>query len=396
MNVTASAPGASWDREGAEAPLCNVSVDGKLNQNMVIFQGEQSWTYKVFLGRFATGQHDLLVERDPRWSAPNAGLHLEKIEFRQLDPRDREYLAVAHAPILQARADTIGRYSDLPLLMYYEELPSEKGKILQYTIIFTNEDGGTATDALMARWGRTTDIEYVYRVHLDDSGKVLREVFQAPDHREQDFRGDKEDGHPFILDATLNNVFSDRGHTAVHYRMLPFREELGGASREKVMDEHPWTYRLSAQEMQKEQKVRAYGVDEGAKIGDARQYLYLEFLSENNGCGLVAWAKRSGDPRWHSSHKGRLDFSITRGAWARTAIELPPGTSAAEIAEVSIECVDIRDPRNYGSSPRPTASLQQTVRGFLLNRDYVPVAVFDRNTNVQLASGQMTSIFSGH
>jgi hypothetical protein len=111
---------------------------------------------------------------------------------------------------------------------------------------------------------------------------------------------------------------------------------------------------------------------------------------------LIAWAKRSGDPHWHSSHKGRLDFSITRGAWARTTIELPPGTRAAEIEEVAIECVDIRDPRNYGSSPRPTASLQQTVRGFLLNRDYVPVAVFDRNTNVQLASGQMTSIFSGH
>jgi len=394
MNVTASAPGASWDREGAEAPLCNVYVDGKLNQSIVIFQGEQSWTYKVFLGRFAPGQHDLLVERDARWSAPNAGLHLETIEFRQLEPGDREYIAVAHAPILQARADTIGRYSDLPLLMYYEELPDEIGKSLQYTIIFTNEDGGTATDALMSRWGRTTDIEYIYRLHLDGSGKILREVFQAPDHKEQDFHGEKEDGHPLILNATLNNVFSDRGQTSVHYRMLPFREELGAASREKVMDENPWTYRLSAQEMQKEQKVRAYGVEAGAKIGDVRDYLHLEFLSQNNGCGLIAWAKRSGDPHWHSSHQGRLDFSITRGAWVRTTIELPPGTNAAEIEEVAIECVDIRDPRNYGSSPRPTASVQQSVRGFLLDRDYVPVAVFDRSINVQLASGQMTSIFA--
>jgi hypothetical protein len=394
MNVAASAPGASWEREGAEAPLCNVYVDGKLNQNIVIFQGEQSWTYKVFLGKFTPGQHELLVERDARWSAPGAGLHLEEVEFKQLAPGDREYVAVSHAPILQARADTIGRYSDLPLLMYYEELPAETGKVLQYTIIFTNEDAGTATDALMARWGRTTDIEYIYRVHLDDSGRVLREVFQAPEHKEQDFRGEKEGDHPLILNATLNNVFSDRGYTAVHYRMLPFREELGGASREKVMDENPWTYRLSAQEMQKEQKVREYGVEAGAKIGDARNYLYLEFSSQNNGCGLIAWAKRAGDPSWHNSHRGRLDFSITRGGWVRTTIELPPGTNATEIEQVALECVDIRDPRNYGNSPRPTATLQQNVRGFLLNRDYVPAPVFENSINLHLAGGQKANIFT--
>jgi hypothetical protein len=278
--------------------------------------------------------------------------------------------------------------------MYYEDLPSPTNNIIQYTIIFTNEDGGTPTDALMARWGRTTDIEYVYRVHLDRSGKILKEVFQAPDHKEADFHGEKDGLHPLILDATLNNVFSDRGHTPVHYRMLPFRVDLSNASRENVMDQNPWIYRLTAQEMHKEQKVRPFGVQAGQKIGDPRDYLYIEFFSQNDGCGLVAWAKRAADPNWHSSHKGRLDYSITRSGWARTTIELPPGTNASNIEQVALECLDIRDPRTYPNSIPPHASLQEAVRGFLLNRDYVPVSLFDRTINSQLIGGQKSNVFS--
>ena len=51
------------------------------------------------------------------------------------------------------------------LLMYYEILHEANGNlIVRYTAIFTNEDGGTQTAALMARWGRATDIEWVYQI----------------------------------------------------------------------------------------------------------------------------------------------------------------------------------------------------------------------------------------
>ena len=49
-------------------------------------------------------------------------------------------------------------------------------------MIFTNEDGGTATDRLMATWGRTTDIEFVYGVDVDGAGTVVAEEFQGPGH----------------------------------------------------------------------------------------------------------------------------------------------------------------------------------------------------------------------
>ena len=65
--------------------------------------------------------------------------------------------------MLFARLNTVGRFSDIPLLLYCERLKDEGEDVLQYTVIFSNEDGGTSTRTLMARWGRTTDIEYVYR-----------------------------------------------------------------------------------------------------------------------------------------------------------------------------------------------------------------------------------------
>ena len=41
------------------------------------------------------------------------------------------------------------------------------GTRLRYSVVFSNEDGGTPADRLLATWGRLTDIEYVYGVELD-------------------------------------------------------------------------------------------------------------------------------------------------------------------------------------------------------------------------------------
>ena len=394
LSLTATAPGADWGKEGAEAPLCDVLIDGKLNQNVVIFRGERRWAYKVFLGRFTAGKHELEVRRNSQWSAPHAGLKLESADLSELTSSDPDYVAIKHAPILMGRADTIGRYSDLPLLMWYEELPVRSGRLLQYSIVFTNEDGGTATDALMARWGRTTDIEYIYRVQFDAAGKIVKEVFQAPDHKDLDFQGEKIAEHPLLLDATLNNVFSDHGNTAVQYRMLPFKVDLSDGSRERVMDMNPWTYYLSALEMNKEGKTREYGGDGGSKISDARNYLYLEFNGENKGCGLVGWIKLQNDAKWYSSHRGHLDLSVVRSGWARTAIELPPGVNSSKIEQVALECLDLRDPRTYESTSRPWARVVKAVRGFMLSPDYVPAVRFERATDITLSGGEKQTVYS--
>jgi len=80
--------------------------------------------------------------------------------------------------VLFARANTVAKPSDIPLIVYCERLSENGVGFLQYTVIFSNEDGGTSTRALMARWGRTTDVEYVYRAFPG------RATIQAKDHKE--------------------------------------------------------------------------------------------------------------------------------------------------------------------------------------------------------------------
>ena len=53
---------------------------------------------------------------------------------------------------------------------------------LKYSVIFSNEDGGTPGVALMARWGRTTDIELAYEVEVRN-GRAVQGRYQGPDHR---------------------------------------------------------------------------------------------------------------------------------------------------------------------------------------------------------------------
>src|SRR2546430_7576501 len=156
------------------------------------------------------------------------------------------------APVLHARANTVGRFTDVPILMWYEVVPTSRGREFRYSVVFTNEDGGTATDRLMATWGRTTDIEFVYGVELDAAGRVVAEQFQGAGHEMPAFGGRRDARHPLLWIATDNNMVSDRGTTTVRYAPAPEHFELTDVSREAVMDAHPWSYALAGQEMQRE------------------------------------------------------------------------------------------------------------------------------------------------
>jgi hypothetical protein len=78
---------------------------------------------------------------------------------------------------------------------------------IEYTTIWSNEDGGTNTPALMARWGRTTDIEWIYRLVLGDRGRILREAYQGPNHETKQFTGAKLGRHPLLVNVRLNRGF---------------------------------------------------------------------------------------------------------------------------------------------------------------------------------------------
>jgi len=241
---------------------------------------------------------------------------------------------------------------------------------------------------LMARWGRTTDVEYIYRAWLDAHGAVTRATIQARDHQEVEFRGHREGPHPVLIPSTDNNMVSDEGSSPVRYQIPPVVMDLSAHSREQIMDEHPMAYRVMAQELKRENKLRPFGSVDGEKVSDPRNYLYLEARVANRNSGIAALVRLRGDERWRSSHLGRNDYAISRDGWVRTTVELPPGTTAAQIEEIGFECL-VSDEEK----PEPlsgTCRLEQVSKAFLLDGEYRPrPSVWATNVPVEIPSGQM-------
>lgn len=367
-------PGSDWAQPGREAAVAAIRLDDAAPHYLTLYAGPREHTYSVFLGPVAPGEHRLHVERDPQWSARGSGFEWLSAEFRTYPPDDPDYLFIAHAPILHARQDTLGRFSDVPLHAYCERLRENGRTVLQYTVIFSNEDGGTSTRALMARWGRTADIEYVYRVELTPAGAPGRATIQTRDHKDVEFDGEHVGWHPVLYVVTRNNMVAAHGPATLPYRLAPELADLGGASREKVMDELPILYEVAARELEREGKLRPFGVVDGEKISDPRNYLYVEMKLANRNSAVAVLVRLQGEDRWRSSHLGRSDYAIPRDGWVRTTIELPPGVEPARLAEIGLHCLVVPT-RINGKDLWPEAGhcrIEALGRVFLLGRDYRP------------------------
>ena len=347
-------PGADWAISGKEAAVAVIRVDGGEPQHVITWGGP----YRIFLGRLSAGGHDLTIERDPELS--RAPLKIGPVNFEE--HTEPEY---AHAPVLYARPDTVGNFSDVPLLMYVERL----GDSLQYTVIFSNEDGGTSTRALMARWGRTTDIEYIYRVW---PGKN-RAIVQGKDHKEASFTGPHSGSHPLLIPFTMNNMVTGaQKPSALRFQLAPVIVGDLGGSRERVMDQHPATYSVMAKELIRERKLRPFGEIDGQKISDPRNYLYVEYnASHSRSAMTVSVALKDG--RIFAGDLGRIDYAISRDGPVRTTVELPPGTRPADIEHLQFQCI-VAPPEKSGEA-MPLAGeceLRRVQQAFLLDVSGLP------------------------
>lgn len=339
------APGADWSRKGAEAAVARLRVDEAEPFHVIVY-GDRRVPYRAFLGRLGAGPHRLVVERDEKLSASPA-LEIGGAKFTEDNSA-----AVQRAPVLSLREDTIGRFSDVPLLVYAEKLP---GGGLEYTVIFSNEDGGHSTVGLMARWGRTTDIEYVCR-HLDSGG-----IVQGPGHADVPFRGPYLNGHPKLIAVTENNMVGP-GAGSLSLHLVPIEASLGGHSREVMMDRYPWTYALASQELIREGRTK--------DIRDPRNYLYLEARISNRDSRLAFKVRLTTETVWRTSHRNDPKLAIERGGWVRSTIELPEGTGPRQIAEFSYECLPERE------GAKPVCRVEDLAPLFFLTPDYAPGRAF--------------------
>ena len=259
--------------------------------------------------------------------------------------------------------------------------------MLEYTVIWSNEDGGTDTPQLMARWGRTTDIEWIYRITLDARGRVLSEVYQAPNHETKAFTGARLGVHPMLETGTANNnmVQVDDPRAATGYRFIPDTSQTlpPRRAREAVMDANPWTYQVMAKEMIREGKVEPVASPATPEMSDQRNYLWVEVdkdtsyptpPADGTWVGTALQVKLRDDPRWYASNHGVPDSSIQRDDPAATTVELPRGKVAADVEAIKAVAVPVAraDPSPAPAPADYRIEVTSLNRGFFLGADFTP------------------------
>ncbi|WP_433468226.1 hypothetical protein [Spirillospora sp. CA-128828] len=385
ISFTASAPGVSWVRKGAESAVVSIAVDGRHVTDLVVPSSDPT-PRSLGLGHVGKGRHTVTL-RFAQGSAPAA----RRVTLRRPQVRmpAADALALRHAPVVVGRTGWPfgdpyqNATTDTPLIAWHETRPAATPghQIIEYSVVWSNEDGGTDTPALMARWGRTTDIEWIYRVEVDAAGRRVdgTAVYQAPMHLTLKFTGRYEGDHPVLQTCTQNNNMCDviSPDPPLRFLLDASRTRPDGRAREVVMDREPWTYRIAAQEMVREGKIENPSDPATREVGDQRTYLFVEFAKTTGaatgtgsvpGVALGVRLKSAPSTLYRSDHD-EPTWSIDRDGAVATTVELPEGTAVSDIA--SIEA--IRRPTGSGDNGAP-ATVTSINRGFFLDDSYLPQA----------------------
>jgi hypothetical protein len=245
-------------------------------------------------------------------------------------------------------------------------------------VIWSNEDGGTNTPALMAQWGRTTDIEWVYRVEVNARGRRVAGsgVFQSAAHGTERFHGRYDGTHPLLQTCTSNNNMCDEVTDPMRFALSMRGVLRASQAREHEMDTHPWTYRVMADELRRERKIGPSDPSSLA-VGDPRTYLYVAVthtttpLASAALVGLAVDVKLKGVPATtYTSNHGVPAWALLRNGPAATTVELPAGTTRADLASISVRRVQ---PPTANSA---ALTVTDVPRAFFLRGSYLPRSSF--------------------
>lgn len=327
----------SWDNPAVPGLVLGVAVDGKLRSHIVTFRGRAFHYYEVHLGYLFAGNHTLeLLRADSSEIERQRDLKMVNVRLDLYEENHPNYVILAHAPLLFARRD--GRHTDVPLLLAYTAKYDAARRLQQltYTVVYSNEDGGTPPCGLLHRWGRYADIEWAYRVELEPNGKRKNAFYQGRDHKTTEFRGGLENSQPTLQVVTRNNMLSDTLASRLRFALPPRLELPENEARERLLLTQPWTWQVSAAEARREQRQwSATSTEE--PIADLRRYLFVEFRAqplqanrESGGFFIAKYRTAAGE---YASHLWSPQLLITSAApYARqTALPLPDGTTAEDL-----------------------------------------------------------------
>jgi hypothetical protein len=386
LAVTAAGSAVDWGTTGHESADLTVAVDGRHVADLLVLSASPL-TRQVMLGELTAGQHQIQLGFGSASRPETKGITVTATQVRVVTPNDPGHTIARNAPVLYGRS--LGKpgdglqntWTDTPLVAWHETRAMPDGhQLLEYSIVWSNEDGGTNTPALLAQWGRTTDIEWIYRVQVAADGTRIpgTGVYQAAGHGTVAFSGTYDGSHPLLQTCTVNNnVCPNSGSSPLRFFPSFAATRDAGRAREELMDNNPWTYRIMYLEARREGKFAAKAQTAGLSVSDERNYLFLEtdkvttppnvdnpvhFLGTSYGVTL----RGSGTVYW--SDDGLALISIQRDLPATTAIKLPSGHQPSDVTAIYAKRVPV-------GSPTPTGSVTVTriERAFMLDGQALPL-----------------------
>ena len=365
-------PARTGGRRAASPPCSRVWLDGRWSQDVVLFAGAEPFTYEVALGPRRARPAPRRGRRSTPPSPRRARAACACAGSRRRSCRSTDAVA-RHAPILYGRdlPEIPGRYenavTDVPLLAYHTRAQDADGTTtIEYTTIWSNEDGGTNTPALMARWGRTTDIEWIYRVVLDPRGRIVREEYQAPNHETKPFTGAKEGRHPLLVNVTANNNLEQvtdpaarRPATASSPTRRARCPPAGPARRSWTPSRGPtgsaprsWRARASSSRCPTRTRRSSPTSATTCSPRSTRTRPTRRRRRRARGSAPRSRSSCAAATAGTTSHHDVPDWSIQRDDPAATTVELPPGTTSDDVAAIKAVAVPVA---NTGEHARTRA-----------------------------------------
>jgi hypothetical protein len=364
-----------------------LDVDGRARQELILAGGDEPTEYLRLLGRLTSGAHRIRLRIHGDLTAfPAEGVVVHEVRTGAIADSDPAAPVWRHAPVIHYRALDRGLDSlatDTPLMLFYRITTTGEDTVVEYHVIYSHEDAGTDLSGLLARWGHTVDIEWVFRVTLGRSGRVCDEEFQGPAHDTVRFAGRRTmGGHPVLQVATRNGMVTDRVVCPYRAALAPACRQPKAEPREGVLHRFPWIYQVSAGEVHRQTPLEEVADPATPAPADPRAYLYLHCKRSAGAATLPFEAAVRVGGAWYTSAWGRRDLAPDEPDAESTAVKLPAGTTEAGISAIALHAME---------PPRHPAEVA-LVRAFLLDERYRPRAPLPARGTVRLRSGASNQI----
>jgi len=376
---------SDWCKKDAESAVLRIYIDDSYNQDCVLFFGKREFNYQRLLGVFDPGNYQIRIEfQGEASSALVEKAWLKSVSFSTRTMDDPLALVYKHTPIFYGRnlySSFDSRDTDTPLVLLYHIEKNEKGTTIEYHMVFSHEDKGTPSLALMSKWGRTTDIEWTYRVSINLNGDVEEALFQGPHHRTTSFKGTFDlGGHPVLQVATANGNVNDQVTSTYRFLLPPlFEWKKGSEPRESVMEQFPFTYQVTAWEMERQGELETPAIPKSVALTNSRHYLFLQTHTVPEKAEEKAYVdlqvQLKGSREWYSSSFDDFRMDHFRAVYDgpynhyQTTIKWPEGTKIEDIKEIRAVWL-------LGGTQK---ALVEALRAFILDSDYLPSTFIESN-----------------